>query len=136
MSCVHEIAEHEFFNAVADGIHLAGPFHLVVALEFFGYAFNLGVLPDHQVVRLLRIPIHTCQILFEGSFHSHNVNHRGAVLFQIIVVALSPNADAGNKFIFHIANTSFATSLYRKRFGNTNVREKFLNRKIPGLHLL
>ena len=79
-------------------------FHLVVALEFFGDAFDFGVQLDHQVVRLLRIPVHICQILFERPFHSHNVDYRGAVLFQIVVMALY--ADAGDKFIFNVANTS------------------------------
>ena len=55
---IHEVAKDKFFNAVADGIHTARPFKVIGDFEFFRNIFNFGVLPDHQVVRLLRIPIH------------------------------------------------------------------------------
>ncbi len=43
------------------------------------------------------------------------------MFFQIVIVALSPNTDAGYKFVFH-SNTSFAISLYLKGSENKNVR--------------
>ena len=35
---------------------------------------------------------------------THNINYRRITLFQVIVMPLSPNADAGNKFIFNSKN--------------------------------
>lgn len=34
--CVHEIVQNELFDAVADGVHTAGPFHLIAAFEVLG----------------------------------------------------------------------------------------------------
>ncbi len=85
----------------------------------------------HSGVLFLCISVQIDQVLFKCSFQAHDVDNGRAMLFQIVVVALSPDADAGNKFIFHIANTSFAITLYRKRGILKNVRFCKNNKK-PG----
>lgn len=100
-SIVHKIAEDKLFDTVANGVHSARPFKVIGGFEIFGDAFDLGVLAHQQVVSLLCVSIHIRQILFERAFHPHHIDDRREVIFQIVVVALSPYADAGNKFIFH-----------------------------------
>ena len=55
--CVHEIVQDELFDAVADGVHAAGPFHLIAAFEVLGDAFDLGVLSDHHIIGFLGIAV-------------------------------------------------------------------------------
>ena len=55
--CVHEIVQNELFDAVADGVHAAGPLHLIAVFEVLGDAFDLGVLSDQQVVGFLGIAV-------------------------------------------------------------------------------
>ena len=54
---VHEIVQDKLFDAIADGVHAAGVFHRIAAFEVLRDAFNLCVLPDHQIVGFLRIAV-------------------------------------------------------------------------------
>ena len=54
----------------------------------------------------LRIPVKIGELLLEHSFQTHDVDNGGAFLLQVVVVALSPDADAGDKFIFHDLSSS------------------------------
>ena len=104
--CVHEIVQDELFDAVADGVHAAGLFHRIVAFEVLGDALDIGVLPDQQIVGFLRIAVQIGQILFERTFQAHDVDNGGAFLLQVVVVALPPDADTSDKFIFHDLSSS------------------------------
>ena len=53
------------------------------------------------IEHILCIFVNVFDVLFKCSVHSHDVDDRSEVLLQIVVAALSQNADAGNKFIFH-----------------------------------
>ena len=66
--CVYEIVQYELFDAVADGVHAAGVFHLIAAFKVFRDAFDLGVLTDHHVVGFLRVSVQIGQVLLESSF--------------------------------------------------------------------
>ena len=68
---VHEIAQHELLNTVADGVHAAGPFEIICGFEFFRDALDLCVLPDEVVVHLPRVPVEVDQVLLERSIHTH-----------------------------------------------------------------
>ena len=57
MLCVHEIVQDELFDTVADGVHAAGPFHLIAAFEIFRDSLDLGVLTNLQDVGFLRIAV-------------------------------------------------------------------------------
>ena len=52
-------------------------------------------------VSINRLPKGAGVPFVQRAFHPHHVDDRREVIFQIVVVALSPYADAGNKFIFH-----------------------------------
>ena len=79
MSCVNEIVQYELFDAVVEGVHTPGVFHFVATFEVFRNAFNLGVMPDKQIVGFLCVPIHIRQILLERSFHTHHIDNGGAM---------------------------------------------------------
>ena len=91
--CVHEIVQDELFDAVADGVHTAGPFHLVAAFEVFGDAFDLGILTNEKVIGFLRIAVQVGEVLLKRSFQAHDVDNGGAVLFKVVVMSLSPYTD-------------------------------------------
>ena len=93
--------QDELFDAVANGVHTAGIFHLIVSLEVLGDAFDFGVLSDHKVAGLLRIAVQVSEALLERSFHTHDVYNGRAFLLQVVAAAMPPNADAGDIFIFH-----------------------------------
>ena len=111
--CVHEIAQDELFDAVADGVHAAGIFHLIAAFEILGDAIDLGILTDEQVVGFLRVAVQIGQILLERSFHSHNVDNSEAFLLQVVVVGCpqTPTRAINSSFT---AKSSFAIPLYRE----------------------
>ena len=70
-----------------------------MALKFFRDALDLGVLTHQQNVHLLSVAVEISQVLFERTFETRDIDDGGTVFLQIIVVALPPDADAGEKFI-------------------------------------
>ncbi len=77
--CVHEIAQDELFDTVADGVHTTGPVEVVGSFEFFRDALDLCVLPDEVVVHIPRVPIEVDQALLERFIHMHYVDYSRAL---------------------------------------------------------
>ena len=71
MLCVHEIVQHELFDAVADRVHAAGPLEVIGGFEFFRDALDLDVQPDEVVVHLPCVLVEVDQVLLDRSIHTH-----------------------------------------------------------------
>ena len=98
---MNHLAENNFFRTVADAVYRTNPIYFIGRFQFFVNAFAISQLLCQLIEHILCISVNIFKVLFQRAFHPHHVDDRREVTFQIVVVVLSPNADAGNKFIFY-----------------------------------